>query len=139
MWAWVSGGVYKNWCLDALEGSFVLNLITLTASTMYTYHVSQSERVQLAVGYVSVSIAFATFIGILVFQVANLTGIAHYLKMKCAAIRKVHQAEGDVEPQDIASLPDRLLNPGKYAPQFYDPQRHATAEPMEEEEMVNEC
>ena len=22
-------GVYKNWCLDALEGSFVLNLIML--------------------------------------------------------------------------------------------------------------
>ena len=22
-------GVYKNWCLDALEGSFVLNLIIL--------------------------------------------------------------------------------------------------------------
>ena len=110
VWAWVSGGVYKNWCLDALEGSFVLNLITLSASTMYTYHVSQSERVQLAVGYVSVSIAFATFIGILVFQVANLTSIAHYLKMKCAAIEKVHQAEGDVEPQDIASLPDPIAN-----------------------------
>ena len=27
LWAWVSGGVYKNWCLDALEGSFVLKLI----------------------------------------------------------------------------------------------------------------
>ena len=26
LWAWVSGGVYKNWCLDALEGSFMLNL-----------------------------------------------------------------------------------------------------------------
>ena len=23
LWAWVSGGVYKNWCLDALEGSFM--------------------------------------------------------------------------------------------------------------------
>ena len=27
VWTWVSGGVYKNWCLDALEGSFALNLI----------------------------------------------------------------------------------------------------------------
>ena len=25
-WAWFTGGVYRNWCLDALEGSFVLNL-----------------------------------------------------------------------------------------------------------------
>ena len=29
LWAWVSGGVYKNWCLDALEGSFAVNLIML--------------------------------------------------------------------------------------------------------------
>ena len=35
MWAWVSGGVYKNWCLDGLEGSFALNLIILAASTYY--------------------------------------------------------------------------------------------------------
>ena len=25
MWAWVCGGVYRNWCLDVLESSFVLN------------------------------------------------------------------------------------------------------------------
>ena len=29
LWAWISGGVYKNWCLDALEGSFTLNLSTI--------------------------------------------------------------------------------------------------------------
>ena len=28
-WAWVSGGVYQNWCLDGLESSFALNLIIL--------------------------------------------------------------------------------------------------------------
>ena len=55
VWAWASGGVYRNWCLDALEGSFALNLIILSAATMYIYHVSPSERDQLAVGYTSVS------------------------------------------------------------------------------------
>ena len=35
LWAWVSGGVYKDWCLDALEGSFTLNLIILFGTTMY--------------------------------------------------------------------------------------------------------
>ena len=34
-WAWISGGVCKNWCLDALEGSFALNLIILVGATMY--------------------------------------------------------------------------------------------------------
>ena len=47
LWAWVSGGVYKNWCLDALEGSFVLNLIILVGAT---YYVKFSEGSQLAAG-----------------------------------------------------------------------------------------
>ena len=64
VWAWVSGGVYRNWCLDALEGLFALNLIILAAATSY---VNQSGN-QLAVGYTSVSIALATFIGILAYH-----------------------------------------------------------------------
>ena len=66
MWAWVSGGVYKNWCLDALEGSFALNLIVLAVAT---YHVSHSKKSKLVVGYTSVSIALATFIGILAYHI----------------------------------------------------------------------
>ena len=103
---------------------------------MYIYHVSPSERDQLAVGYTSVSIALATFIGNLVFQVAKVTGIAQYLRMKCAAARVAHHAEVEVEPQDIGSLPDRLVNPGEYQPEFNSPKGHTTAEPME---MVNEA
>jgi len=66
VWAWFSGGVYKNWYLDALEGSFVLNLIVLSVAT---YHVQLSGGDQLAVGYTSVSIALATFIGILAYHI----------------------------------------------------------------------
>ena len=66
LWAWVSGGVYRNWCLDALEGSFVLNLIILAAAT---YYVKLSEGSQLAVGYTSASIALKTFIGILSYHI----------------------------------------------------------------------
>ena len=66
IWAWVSGGVYKNWCLDALEGSFVLNLIVLSVAT---YHVQFSGGNQLVVGYTSVSVAAVTFIGILVYHI----------------------------------------------------------------------
>ena len=125
MWAWVNGGIYRNWCLDALEGSFVLNLIILVGAT---YHVEPSKQVQVAVGYTSVSIAFATFIAILVFQLGNLFGIVHYLKRKCAAvaIRNVHQADAEVEPPDIDSLPDRLVNPGQYEPPLHTPQGHTT-------------
>ena len=61
-----SGGVYKNWCLDALEGSFMLNLTMLCA---VTYHVKLSGGNQLAVWYTSVSIALATFILILAYHI----------------------------------------------------------------------
>ena len=66
LWAWISGGVYKNWCLDALEGSFTLNLIILGAAT---YYVNHSGGNQLAVGYTSVIMALATFIGILAYHI----------------------------------------------------------------------
>ena len=74
LWMLVSGGVYKNWCLDALEGSFVLNLIILVGATMYINITNgnnyvQYEENQLAVGYTSVSTALATFIGILVYHI----------------------------------------------------------------------
>ena len=65
--AWVSGGVYRNWCLDALEGSFTLNLIIILAGA--TYHVKLTGGDKLAVGYTSVSIAFVTFTGIVVFHI----------------------------------------------------------------------
>ena len=63
VWAWMTGGVYKNWCLDALEGSFALNLIILVGATFYVKHTGN----QLAVGTTSISIAFATFTMILAF------------------------------------------------------------------------
>ena len=125
LWAWVSGGVYRNWCLDALEGSFALNLIILAAATF------NSGGNQLAVGYTSVSIALTTFIGILTFHLANMTGITQYLKRKCTtlkvAIRNLQKAEA--EPSSpTGSLPDRLNNPEEYELSCHTPQEHATAE-----------
>ena len=125
LWAWVSGGVYRNWCLDALEGSFALNLIILAAATF------NSGGNQLAVGYTSVSIALTTFIGILTFHLANMTGITQYLKRKCTtlkvAIRNLQKAEA--EPRSpTGSLPDRLNNPEEYELSCHTPQEHATAE-----------
>ena len=66
LWAWVSGGVYKNWCLDALEASFVLNLTILSAAT---YYVDQMYGNKFAVWYTSVTIALVTFIAILAYHV----------------------------------------------------------------------
>ena len=51
IWAWVSGGVYRSWCLDALEGSFALNLIALAAATYHIKLMVGNQPSQLAVGH----------------------------------------------------------------------------------------
>ena len=66
VWAWVSGGVYRSWCLDALEASFTLNLIILSGAT---YYVHLSEGNLCVVRYTSVSIALVTFVGILAYHI----------------------------------------------------------------------
>ena len=122
LWLWVSGGVYRNKYINILKCSFVLNLIILTT---VTYCVKLFRGNQRIVGYtwtISVSIVFATFIGIVAFQLANVTGITQYLKRKCAALKvaTMNQNEAKAElrsPTD--SLPDRLLNPDDYEPSLY--------------------
>ena len=130
--AWLGGGIYRNWCLDALECSFALNLIILAAATYHvTYHVNHSKQNQLVVGYTSVSIAFATFIGIFVFQLANATGITQSLKRKCRDWKLVIRNPEPELRSPTDSLPDRLINPEEYEQPFHTPQQHASAEPTE--------
>ena len=69
VWAWISGGVYRIWCLDVLEGSFALNLIVLAAATYHIKLTAGNQSSQLAVGYTSVSIALATFVSILTYHI----------------------------------------------------------------------
>ena len=66
IWAWVCGGIYRNWFLDALEGLFALNLILLS---VFTHHVQIFGGNQLAVGYTSAIIALVTFIAILAYHI----------------------------------------------------------------------
>ena len=69
-WTWLSGGVYRNWCLDALECSFALNLIVLAAATFYVIYPGGNHLAAgYAIWYTSVSIALATFIGILAYNI----------------------------------------------------------------------
>ena len=113
VWAWASHGVYKNWCLDALEGSFTLNLIILGAAT---YYVNHSGGNQLAVGYTSVIIALATFIGIIayhIFQQVRHTKLwkkVPKLNLKLKKINKkaVHKPMND--PTESVNL-DQLREP----------------------------
>ena len=125
-------GLGQWWCLqelvsiDALEGSFALNLITLVGATSYVNHSGQN---QLIVGYTSVSIAFTTSACILAFQLANVTGVTQYLNRKCP-VQNPQGAESELR-SPTGSLPDRLINPEEYKPPFHTPREHTTAEPTE--------
>ena len=66
IWFALSGMVYKKWCLNALELSFILNLGILAVAI---YHVKVSGGSQSAVVYTSVGIAFLTFVGIVTYHI----------------------------------------------------------------------
>ena len=61
----LSGRVYKSWCLNALELSFLLNLGVFAAVTQY---VSLTAGDQAAITYTSVGVAFTTFVGIVAYH-----------------------------------------------------------------------
>ena len=69
--------IYKNWYLSALEVSFIVNLGILASAT---YHVSLTGGNQAAVAYISIGIAFATFIAICIYHL--------YLQMEDNSIWK---------------------------------------------------
>ena len=56
--------MYKQWPLDVLESSFILNLGSVSVIVLYT-GVSQSAS---AVAYTSTGLAFATFVGIILYH-----------------------------------------------------------------------
>ena len=82
VWFALCGVVYKSWYLNALEVSFILNLGILAAAT---YHVKQSGGSQGAVTYTSVSIAFLSFLGIVIYH------IYMRIKSKVQYIQRGHQ------------------------------------------------
>ena len=66
--AWVHRGVYEKLYNDIIEASFILNLCIFSAAT---YHVEETggSAGQAGLAYISVGIAFTTFICIVVFHI----------------------------------------------------------------------
>lgn len=65
-WVWKFGSVFKFWYLNALEGSFILNLGILTAGTHYILHTGGNQA---ALTYTSLTVALITFIGIVIYHI----------------------------------------------------------------------
>ena len=122
MWVWnASGGVYKKWYLNALESSFILNLVLLSATTLY---VKLTGGNQAAVFYTSVSITFAIFIGIIIYHVSlrvmdtrawrNLVRKIHNRRQPCEIpmeeVPPAPRPPPTVSVVDLAALREPLLS-----------------------------
>ena len=88
-WLTLSGMVYTSWYLNALEVSFVLNLGILASAT---YHVNQSGGSQAAVVYISVGIAFLTFVGIVINHI-----YMRIKKVKCIEVYQLRHIHGNCQ------------------------------------------
>ena len=62
--------VYKNWCLSLLEMSFLLNLTIVAVATLYV-RPNTSGGNHNAITFTSVGIAFAIFVGVLIYHSAQ--------------------------------------------------------------------
>ena len=66
IFAWVSGPIHENLYIEILEATFILNICVLP---IVSYHIDLVRGSHLIVTYVSVAIAFAEFVGIVIFHV----------------------------------------------------------------------
>ena len=83
--------IYKNRYLTALEMSFILNLGILAAATQYIHSVGGNQT---AVTLLSISVAFVTFVGVIIYHI--------YLQVKVTKLWTwLHRAAGPRDPTSI--------------------------------------
>ena len=68
VYALLGNRIYKTWYLNTLELSFIVNLSILALATLYIRSTGGNQN---AVTYTSISVAFATFIGIVIYHSAQ--------------------------------------------------------------------
>jgi len=96
-WAWIVGGVYKNWWLEILEASFILNLGILAAAT-YNIKLEESrfdtslKQGNHTAAYISLSIAFVTTIGIFLYHIYLQIWSTWPWKICCSFVSKKSKA-----------------------------------------------
>ena len=68
VYALLGNRIYKTWYLNVLELSFIVNLCVLAIATFYIRSTGGNQN---AVTFTSISVAFATFIGIVIYHSAQ--------------------------------------------------------------------
>ena len=96
------GGVYNLWLLNLLEQCFLLNLILLSAMTLYMYAISVDNRT--IVTQLSVGFAFLVFIIIILYHITDNLITARWKKNLQKMFTLQVQERDKVVKQSIQSL-----------------------------------
>ena len=112
----VQDRIYKKWPIDLLEVSSLFNLLLYSLACFHTLGDIAHQRV---VAYASASIAFATFLSVLLYHsVKNIHAIKYVNKLRYCIKKRFQRNEYDRElqlelytPEDSAKLPVKSESP----------------------------
>ena len=94
----VVSGVYKHKYLNIIEYSFLVNIILLSSSALYTTRNNNGR--QNIIAYISAGIAFAIFIAIILYHLYYVIKRSHILKKPTDKMRKLfHRKECPTQDQ----------------------------------------
>ena len=120
-----TGSVYKNWGLNVLEISFIVNLGFLVAATYHVTVVKQKDNSRVrgsqVATYISISVAFLTFLGILLCHIylQIKSKMRRYRLNACQIHRHANPGNLQAEDQDLGNLP--LVAPTRTFIQLREP------------------
>ena len=105
--AWCLRGVYKKWQLDILESSFFLNLGITAAATQYIRNHNGVQTTAMA--YTSTSIAFATFVVIVVYHSGcRIHAWEKLAKLKYMDVKRCFvRIPENIENDNLVNIPPR--------------------------------
>ncbi len=124
LWAWLAvHTLYKRWYLDVLEASFLFNLMIVIGGT---YQIRLSGGNQAALVYTSISIALATFIGIVISAVVRQVNEEFQRKRRAAHQQdNTHQSPNREEEEPPHSPANVSVPIGvTYSEVYISPGRH---------------
>ena len=124
-----TGLIYKKLYLDVLDNSFILNLGILAAAT-YSVRNAETPESQAAVTYVSVGIAFATFVGVLAYHTYQQV----WPKLQQRIHQLHHRQEHHYEIVDEADVDNREQIPAAPTMTIVE---HPSPEPLELPALTN--
>ena len=123
--------IYKNVVLNALESSFIFNLVVFATATLY---VRETKGNQAAVANTSTSIAFLTFIVIFVYHAfISFKSLSHLLdKVKKNALVFLNERKEKTSNHELQQVTTKEFEESKEFSQFREPM-------LEDNSISKEC